>query len=67
MAKVGSAMAATDQRSALVRPKRSPIWPKRTPPSGRIRKPTPKTPKAASSEAVGSLAGKNSRATTAAE
>jgi hypothetical protein len=58
MAKVGTAIAITDQSSAGPRPTRSPIWPKRIAPIGRMRKPTAKTPKAAKSEVLGSCVGK---------
>ena len=37
MRKVGIAMAAIEKVSAARRPKRSPIWPISTPPTGRIR------------------------------
>ncbi len=46
--------------SMRLRPRRSPKWPKTTPPSGRNRKPTPNVPKAASVPISGLTLGKNS-------
>ena len=58
MKKEGNAIARTDQISACFRPKRSPTQPNSAPPTGRMRNPAAKVPNAASSEAVGSSAGK---------
>src|SRR6476659_8129432 len=53
----GRAMARTDQSSACLRPNLSPIWPKKAPPIGRMRNPAANVPYAASSDAVGLVAG----------
>jgi hypothetical protein len=58
ISRVGTAIRATDAVSALLRPSRSPTWPKSTPPSGRARKPAANAPKAASVDETGSSAGK---------
>ena len=50
MKKDGNAIARTDPISACFRPNRSPIQPNSAPPTGRMRKPAAKVPKAASSE-----------------
>ncbi len=54
----GNAIAITDQTRACFRPYRSPTQPNSAPPTGRMMNPAAKVPKAASSEAVGSAAGK---------
>ncbi len=51
------AIAATEKVSAARRPSRSPIAPITAPPTGRIRKPTAKMPKAASTCATASSLG----------
>ncbi len=61
------AMAATERVSAVRRPKRSPIWPTSAPPTGRMRKPTAKMPKAAKTWATLSSCGKNARPIEAAK
>jgi hypothetical protein len=58
MRNVGTAMATTESVSAALRPMRSPMCPKTSPPTGRIMKPAANTPKAAISEATGSFDGK---------
>lgn len=46
--------------SIFLRPRRSPKWPKTTPPRGRATNPTAKVPSAASTPAVEEARGKNS-------
>jgi hypothetical protein len=55
---VGMAINITEAVSARLRPIRSPTWPNRTPRSGRARKPTANTAKAASVDEIRSAAGK---------
>ena len=59
MATVPNAIRKMVSTSAVLRPLVSPSRPITMPPSGRARKPTPKAANEASSEAVGSLFGKN--------
>ena len=58
---VATAISPTVTTSALRRPKRSPYQPITIAPTGRIRKPTAKVAKLASSEAIGSVEGKKAR------
>ena len=67
MQKVGTAISRTDAVSAGLRPSRSPTYPKTTPPRGRTTKPEANTANVASSEAVGSSAGKKWRAMSGAK
>jgi hypothetical protein len=54
----GNAIAMTEPMSACFRPYRSPIQPNSAPPTGRITNPAANVPNAASTEEVGSCAGK---------
>ena len=58
---VAAAISPTVTTSALRRPYRSPYQPITIAPTGRIRKPTANVAKLASSEATGSVEGKNAR------
>ena len=60
IANVATPIITTEMISAGLRPILSPMSPKTTPPTGRAAKPMAKTPKAASREATGSVAGKKS-------
>ncbi len=49
---VATPIITSEMISMFLRPRRSPKWPKTTPPIGRATKPAPKVPKAASVAAV---------------